>query len=116
RHAGLCLAALCVAALAATRAYADEATTDAAPPDGAPASKPMVVWPTLTPAGDDASPVAVHKPAPGEVATYARAQELDVTMRDAVQDLGFTLDVADQGPTMGHARDLDIVERASHAS
>ncbi len=75
--------------------------------------KPIVVWPTLTPAGDDASAVALHKPAAGEGAVYARAQELDVTLRDAVQDLGYSLDVGDQGPTMGHARDLDLLERAS---
>src|SRR5262249_30761005 len=36
--------------------------------------------------------------------------------RDAVQDLGYTLDVADPGPTLGHARDLDMLERAQHAS
>jgi len=47
---------------------------------------------------------------------YARSQELDSTLRDAVQDLGFTLDVADVGPTMGHARDIDMLERAQHAT
>ncbi len=94
-----------------------------APPPPGPASDaatsrpretdtPIVVWPTLTPAGDEAS---VHKPAPGDGAIYARATELDATLRDAVQDLGFALDVADAGPAAGHARDLDMLERAQHA-
>lgn len=37
-------------------------------------------------------------------------------MRDAVQDLGFTLDVADAGPAMGRARDLDLIERAARST
>jgi len=76
----------------------------------------IVVWPTLTPAGDDVGGTAVHKPGPSEGAVYARALELDATLRDAVQDLGFTLDVADPGPAMGHARDLDMLERAQHST
>jgi hypothetical protein len=78
--------------------------------------KSIVVWPTLTPAGDDAGSAPLHKPAPAEGAVMARAQELDATLRDAVQDLGFTLDVADQGPTMARARDLDLIERAGKSS
>ncbi|MBX3264308.1 MAG: hypothetical protein KF782_31845 [Labilithrix sp.] len=74
--------------------------------------KPIVVWPTLTPTADEA---AAHKPSPGDGAIYARATELDATLRDAVQDLGFALDVADAGPAPGHARDLDMLERAQHA-
>jgi hypothetical protein len=89
-------------------------TTTPLPPPAA--DKPVVVWPTLTPAGDDVGGTAVHKPGPGEGAIHARAMELDATLRDAVQDLGYTLDVADAGPSMGHARDLDMVERAQHSS
>src|SRR5690606_16614266 len=33
-----------------------------------------------------------------------------------VQDLGYTLDVADPGPAAGHARDIDMLERAQHSS
>jgi hypothetical protein len=73
----------------------------------------IVVWPTLTPAGDDASPVPLHKPSVSDRALVGRAQELDATLRDAAADLGFTLDVADPGPAPGHARDSDIVERAA---
>jgi hypothetical protein len=90
------------------------------PPATSPATpesdKPIVVWPTLTLAGDDVGGTAVHKPGPSEGSVYARAMELDATLRDAVQDLGFTLDIADAGPAMGHARDLDMLERAQHAS
>ena len=86
------------------------------PPPPIEGDKPIVVWPTLTPAGDDAGQVALHKPSPGEGTVAARAQELDATLRDAVQDLGFTLDIADQGPTIARTRDLDLVERAAKSS
>ena len=78
--------------------------------------KSIVVWPTLTPAGDDAGQIPLHKPAPVEGTVAARAQELDATLRDAVQDLGFTLDIADQGPTIARTRDLDLIERAGKSS
>jgi hypothetical protein len=94
-----------------------------APPEpAAPAApevrsaKTIVVWPTLTPAGDAASPAELHKPAPTEGALHARAQELEATLRDAVQDLGFAIDIGDPGPDMDHTRDLDMVERASHST
>jgi hypothetical protein len=109
----------------------DDAPTDGAPgpTDGAPAppdegpppidraaaidaERPIVVWPTLTPGGDDPSAGGLRRPAPTEGATHLRAQELDATLRDAVQDLGFALDVVDPGPAAGHARDLDMIERA----
>src|SRR5262249_18717877 len=79
------------------------------------ADRLVVVWPTLTPAGDDVGATAVHKPGPGEGAIFARATELDATLRDAVEDLGYTLEIADPGPVVGHARDLDMVERAQHS-
>src|SRR5258706_15396595 len=74
---------------------------------------PIVVWPTLTPAGDEASAVPLHKPTAVETHLSARAQELDATLRDAVQDLGDSLDVADAGPAAGHMRDQDMIDRAS---
>lgn len=97
---------------------------DATPPPPPPssstnpdnASKPVVVWPTLTPAGDDTGTVALHKPTAGEGRVHTRAQELDVTLRDAVQDLGFTLDLADEGPPAGKTRDLDLLERAARST
>lgn len=98
------------------------ASPTGATPETAPVLEPraddksIVVWPTLTPAGDDAGQSALHKPSPADGALAARSQELDVTLRDAVQDLGFTLDVADQGPTLARTRDLDILERAGKSS
>jgi hypothetical protein len=91
--------------LVATTASADEAAGE----------KPIVVWPTLTPAGDEPTATALHRPTATEGTVFARAQELDATLRDAVQDLGFTLDVADAGPSSNHARDLDLVERAARS-
>jgi hypothetical protein len=116
------LAFVLVACAIPSRALAAEPDSDDLPPAAAPApsegareEQPVVVWPTLTPAGDESFGVALHKPGPGEGALHARALELDATLRDAAQDLGFALDVADPGPAMGRARDLDMIERAQHA-
>jgi hypothetical protein len=76
---------------------------------------PVVVWPTLTPAGDAPSTTPLHKPLAADKALFERAQELDATLRDAVQDLGFTLDVSDPGPAPGHTRDEDLLQRAQSA-
>jgi hypothetical protein len=97
-------------------AHADDAssapTATAAPaPKVAPS---VVVWPTMTPAGDAASAFPLHKPVEATEPTLAlRAEELDATLRDGVQDLGFVLDVADPGPASGHTRDEDILARAA---
>src|SRR5262245_53009606 len=76
---------------------------------------PIVIWPTVTPAGDDASPIPLHKPKDSEQDLGLRAQVLDVTLHDAVEDLGYSLDVADPGPTPGHLRDEDLIERAARS-
>lgn len=94
-----------------------ETPADPSSSTSAPATdKPIVVWPTLTPAGDEFPGVLLHKPTPAEGTIHARAMELDATLRDAVQDLGYALDVADAGPANGHARDLDMLERAHRSS
>jgi hypothetical protein len=95
-------------ALAADPALAPPADTTSAP-------KLVVVWPTFTPAGDDASPVPLHRPTSLEEPLATHAHELDATLRDATQDLGFVLDLADPGPAPMHVRDLDMVERAGRA-
>jgi hypothetical protein len=78
---------------------------------------PVVIWPTLTPAGDAPSAGPLRRPQPNaEHDSFGRAQELDATLRDAVQDLGFDLYVADTGPAPGHTRDQDLVERAAHSA
>jgi hypothetical protein len=78
---------------------------------------PVVIWQTLTPAGDAPAEGPLHKPQPAtDREAFARAQELDATLRDAVEDLGFDLYVADAGPAAGHTRDQDLVERASSAA
>ena len=80
-------------ALAAPAAHAGE------PPPAAP--KVVVVWPTFTPAGDDASPAPLHRPTSLEEPLATRAHELDATLRDAAQDLGFVLDLAGCGAGPG---------------
>src|SRR5580700_5529865 len=113
------LALLALVALEGASAAAGEPTT-ASPPardrgQTAAESKgagPIVVWPTLTPAGDEPSTLPLHRPTTLEPTLSTRAQELDATLRDAVEDLGYTLDVADRGPTAGHMRDEDLIARA----
>jgi hypothetical protein len=107
-----------LAVVLTTRTALAQEPVDPIPPSATPEREDaaIVVWPTLTPAGDDVGGTAVHKPGPSEGSVHARALELDATLRDAVQDLGFTLDVADPGPAMGHARDLDLLERAQHST
>jgi hypothetical protein len=81
----------------------------------ASAPKLVVVWPTFTPAGDDASPIPLHRPTSLDEPLATHAHELDATLRDATQDLGFVLDLADPGPTFAHFRDLDMIDRAGRA-
>jgi hypothetical protein len=78
---------------------------------------PVAVWPTLTPAGDGLAAAPLHRPEPvADKDVFERAQELDATLRDGVQDLGFTLYVADPGPSAGHARDEDLLARAARSA
>jgi hypothetical protein len=84
------------------------------PPAQAPAARQqdVVIWPTLTPAGDDAAGVGIHRPTSADPQLAARAQELDATLRDAAQDLGYTLDLGDPGPSPTRTRDADMIARA----
>src|ERR1700689_4453102 len=83
----------------------------------ADAKPPVVIWPTLTPAGDSPNSGPLHRPQPAaDRDAFGPAQELDATLRDAVQDLGFDLYVADTGPSPGHTRDQDLVERAARSA
>jgi len=117
------LLAVAILALALPRAalaedpHATAATGAAAAPGAASDVKSagsVVVWPTLTPAGDDPSEGPLHRPvATTEPQISARAQELDATLRDGVQDLGFVLDVANEGPSPSHMRDEDLLARAA---
>lgn len=87
-----------------------------ADPVGGEATRPradIVVWPALTPAGDDPAGGPLHRPSFSDAQLSARAEELDATLRDAAQDLGDVLDVSDPGPAAGHVRDADLVERAA---
>jgi hypothetical protein len=83
---------------------------------GADARRPVVIWPTLTPAGDAPAAGPLRRPTTTDRPLVELAQELDATLRDAVQDLGFTLYVADPGPAQGRTRDEDLIARASSAA
>jgi hypothetical protein len=91
------------------------ARADATPSPAVHAARQQdaVVWPTLTPAGDDAAGLAIHRPTTSDPQLAARIQELDATLRDAAQDLGFTVDLGDPGPAPGRTRDADLIVRAS---
>jgi hypothetical protein len=95
-------------------AWAGRATAD--DPAAARGTLPhVVVWPTLTPAGDGPQAPAPHRVREADGALYTRSQELDATLRDAVQDLGFQVDLADPGPEGDRVRDLDILRRTKPA-
>lgn len=108
RFVASALSALALLANADPSHAADEKTKDATQDETA--DKPIVVWPTLL-SGEAPQEGSLRKPLVDPTAPL-RAQELDATLRDAVQDLGFTLDIADTGPTTDHARDIDMIERA----
>jgi hypothetical protein len=116
RVVGLTLAGLSGLLPFASLAHAEEPSRDAAPRVAdTTAPKLVVVWPTFTPAGDDASPIPLHRPTSIEEPLATHAHELDATLRDATQDLGFVLDLADPGPAFAHFRDLDMIDRAGRA-
>ncbi len=99
----------------ASAARADAGTAVAGAEAVRPTSRPadIVVWPTLTPAGDDPAGGPLHRPSFNDPQLGSRAEELDATLRDAAQDLGDVLEMDDPGPGAGHARDADLVERAA---
>jgi hypothetical protein len=108
-------AATC-AALFSSGVFVQDARADGGGSPGVarplPRQQDAVVWPTLTPAGDDAGGTPLHRPTLAEPQLAARFQELDATLRDAAQDLGFTLDLGDPGPSPGRTRDTDMIARA----
>jgi hypothetical protein len=68
------------------------------------------------PAGGMETPIVLHVPTAAEPEASKRAQELDATLRDAVQDLGFVLALGDEGPPSGKLRDADVLARAEQAT
>ncbi len=118
-RSALLTSALAVALTATARDAAAAPPEPSAPASASDAPEPkpaVVVWPTLTPIGDVPTGAALHRPQSGaDREVFERAQELDATVRDAVQDLGFTLYVADTGPANGHTRDEDLLERAARS-
>ncbi len=79
-------------------------------PDALAGGEPIDVLPTLTPGGD--GPGTPHVPLASDGKLAQRAQELDATLRDAVQDFGLSLTLGDAG-AVDHVRDTDLLKRAA---
>src|SRR3954470_5079569 len=105
-----CAVVLACALASVSRASADEPVVSAEPAETPPvADKPIVVWPTQIPEPETDREKRPSSTFDRDDGLQERASELDATIRDAVQDLGFALDVADPGPAVGRARDIDMV-------
>lgn len=76
----------------------------------------VVVWPTLTPIGGEPTQVPAHPPTAAESDIYARAAEIDGSLRDGVQDLGFVLDVSGEDRRRTNWRETDMIELAQAPS
>lgn len=89
------------------------ASADAASP---PPAERVVLWPTLTPAGDGATSTVPHVATSAEPEVRALSQELDATLRDAAGDLGLALALGGEAPPSGPLRDAELLSRAERAS
>jgi hypothetical protein len=96
RNRALALPVLVTATLLANTAFAG--------------GEPIDVLPTLTPNGDGANPP--HVPTASDGKLTQRAQELDATLRDAVQDFGLSLTLGET-QTTDHVRDTDLLKLAA---
>jgi hypothetical protein len=79
----------------------------------APSRESVLLLPTLTPIGDDAAGKAVHAPRPDDGEVRARAEELDATLREAVEDSGFSLVIPDADELARGVRDASLLARAA---
>ncbi len=114
------LGAVCasvVVLLCAHRSPAQPAPSEPAPSHGdgasAYAESTATVLPTLTPTGDQPSPLPLRQPGASEGILQLRARELDAVLRDAAQDLGLTVVLVDSlldVPT--NASESKLVKRA----
>lgn len=73
----------------------------------------VLLLPTLTPVGDDAAGKPVHAPRAEDGEVRARAEELDATLREAVEDSGFSLVIPDADELARGVRDAALVARAA---
>lgn len=86
---------------------------EAAQQGASAAARSVVLLPTLTPAGDAPSPKPLRRPDVADSPVAERAREVDLELREAVQDLGLTLDLADVSfGALASPRDTDLLERA----
>jgi len=114
------LGAVCasvVVLLCAHRAPAQPASAEPVPSrrDGASAESESTatVLPTLTPTGDQPSALPLRQPGASAGILQLRARELDAVLRDAAQDLGLTVVLADSlRDVPSNATESKLVQRA----
>ncbi len=74
---------------------------------------PALLWPTLTPAGDEPAGEPLRIPTEKDGPLAERARDLDALLVDTAQDLGLTVDLGRRPYDKPRAtRDLDLVEEA----
>ncbi len=73
----------------------------------------VLLLPTLTPAGDEVGGKPLHAPTLADGEVRARADELDATLREAIEDSGFALAIPDADELARGLRDRSLLERAA---
>ncbi len=79
---------------------------------GGPPRETVLLLPTLTPLGDDGAGTALRAPTLADGEVRARADELDATLREAIEDSGFDLAIPDADELARGLRDASLVARA----
>ncbi len=92
---------------------AEPPRSSAADPERARRIEGVLLLPTLTPGGDDPAGKALHAPRADEGELRARADELDATLREAIEDSGFELAIPDADELARGLRDAALVARAT---
>jgi hypothetical protein len=96
-------------------AMAADATPESVPPASADATKTqgeVLLLPTAIVGSSDAA--IGSKPLGREPQSMARARQLDLTLSDAAQDLGFTLDLSERADQDARElSDIEVLERAA---
>ena len=78
-----------------------------------PRRETVLLLPTLTPGGDEVSGKPLHAPTLVDGEVRARADELDATLREAIEDSGFALAIPDADELARGLRDRSLLDRAT---
>ncbi len=85
--------------------------TAAATPEGGS----VVVWPTVIDPKKVPADSSSERDLPSDPELVHEATTLDLTLREAIQDLGFQLKLSDHGFSKKKTRDIDLIERQLEA-